>query len=62
MTITPYFYIPEPFAIPESFVDKTSRVKEWVYNATEVFIQFCTDLHLENIKNICNKELASLHE
>ncbi|HEV3270242.1 MAG TPA: hypothetical protein VGZ69_06315 [Candidatus Rhabdochlamydia sp.] len=37
MKITPYFYTPLPF------VDKISRVKEWVYNATEVFIQFCTE-------------------
>ena len=37
MKITPYFYTPSPF------VSKISRVKEWVYNATEVFIQFCTE-------------------
>ena len=37
MKVTSYF------ATPALFVDKVSRMKNWVYNVTEVFIQFCTE-------------------
>ena len=60
MKITSHFYTPPPF------VDKVSRVKEWVYNATEVFIDFCTERiwhyleqdhlshsHLQRINELC---------
>ncbi|PWU15266.1 MAG: hypothetical protein C5B45_02910 [Chlamydiae bacterium] len=67
MKVTSYFYTPPPF------VDKASRVKEWVYNATEVFIQFCTERiwhyldqnhflrsHLQKINELCISEENSL--
>lgn len=63
MKITSCFYTPPPF------IDKASRVKEWIYNATEVFIQFCTERiwhyldqdhflqsHLQKINELCISE------
>ena len=49
--------ITSSFSTSAPFVDKASRVKDWVYNATEVFIQFCTE-HIwhyleQNLFSIC---------
>lgn len=63
MKITP------PFSIPPPFVDKVCKVKDWVYNATDVFVRFCTECiwhhleqnhilqsHLQKINTLCITE------
>lgn len=49
MKIALYFYTLPPFA------GKVSRIKNWIYNATEMFIQFCTEhvwLYLEQDRSL----------
>lgn len=66
MKITSYLSILPPSA------DKVSRVKDWVCNATDVFIQFCTErawryleqdqilqFHLQKINTLCIAEKNS---
>ncbi len=71
MKITSHFYT------RPSFADSALKIKDWVYNATEVFIQFCTDRvwhyleqdylqpHLKKINDLCiseeNSPLLEVH-
>ncbi|VHN99582.1 hypothetical protein [Candidatus Rhabdochlamydia sp. T3358] len=71
MKITSHFYT------RPSFADRALTIKDWVYNATEVFIQFCTERiwhyleqdylqpHLKKINDLCiseeNSPLLEVH-